>query len=96
MGWLSDLLNSLGIAYEHFIMRDLTYLFAGFIIIFIFDYTFEINLFNYFEFIKIEWLKYVIFLLFSYFPQIVSRLILPFRVRSGGSVRRRTPSVVLW
>jgi hypothetical protein len=44
--------ESIGVAYERFLMRDLTYVFAGFIIIISFNYSFGFMPFDVFDFFK--------------------------------------------
>ena len=45
----SDIKNIIGTAYEHFIMRDLTYVFAGFLILISINLSFNLNLVELFE-----------------------------------------------
>jgi len=65
--------DMLGRIYENFFMRDLTYIFSGFLILWSLRYSFEnVDVFNYlFVYLKItdnhEWFKLIIVLFVSYF-----------------------------
>ncbi|UCD14657.1 MAG: hypothetical protein JSW60_04345 [Thermoplasmatales archaeon] len=60
-----------GKVYENFFMRDLTYIFGGFLILISVNYSFEVDVFGYLVgYLKIEemeWFKLIIVFIVSYF-----------------------------
>ena len=62
-----EIRDTLGTAYERFLMRDLTYVFAGLIIVTSVKYAYDGKIFDLFSVITKGWTNFILFFLSSYF-----------------------------
>ena len=62
-----EIRDTLGTAYERFLMRDLTYVFAGLIIVTSVKYAYDGKIFDLFSIITKGWTNFILFFLSSYF-----------------------------
>jgi hypothetical protein len=64
---VNKLKDNLALAYENFLMRDLTYVFAGVLILLSLKYAYDGKVIDTFEYITLNWIRILIFFIGSYF-----------------------------